>query len=471
LFKSWCALTGSCSSCSAMTQAENGNRELARTAPNADTQRKEMSTPLTGTPGAGASLGGSSTSSQPGGGQELWNLLVLSFNFSVYFAFRSGCLIVLPLTSKLLLADTLHHEAMSPLYQLPMALWFVMDIIVATPNARFQQKNGRRAGLCLGGIAALCGCCMAFLTLRFVSDGMTAFILLNVAVAMLSVVGMSEFVKYAAAEACTQPESRSKVVSRVIGGGAILSAFGPFSSTIAAGLVEGEPVHSYAFFFVLLGAFVCLSTAGVSTLRLPEVAAPGATAEAPPLCSILSRTEVWTAILAQVTVQFTMVTPMSATPLAMENILGLHPKNYLISACIVTHVVSMFLPGFFTGNLVRCFGTLRVILVGLILQACCPLIFILFDLTSYTFFAALVALGVGWNLAFVAGTLLLLDSHSLVERMKVSSCNETLRFVANGTGAILSSSIPFKLLAYICLCGLAFTVLLIVGLMIRNRRR
>eukprot|EP00971_Amphidinium_carterae_P220188 4371124-Amphidinium_carterae.4 len=48
-----------------------------------------------------------------------------------------------------------------------------------------------------------------------------------------------------------------------------------------------------------------------------------------------------------------MVTPMSATPLAMENRLGLSPKSYLVSACIVSHVVSMFLPGFFTGAVLQ----------------------------------------------------------------------------------------------------------------------
>mmetsp|Transcript_62196 Transcript_62196/g.115434 ORF Transcript_62196/g.115434 Transcript_62196/m.115434 type:complete len:453 (-) Transcript_62196:57-1415(-) len=426
---------------------------------NGAADRKALSLPLTGS---------APEESQQSGSQEVWNLFMLSFNFSVYFAFRSGCLIVLPLTCKSLLADALDGATMSPLFQLPMALWFCMDILVATPNARFQQAYGRRAGLCLGGVGALIGCGVAFVTLRFIEDGVTAFVMLNIAVVLQSVVGMSEFVKYAAAEACSNPASKSKVVSRVIGGGAILSAFGPFSSTIAAGLDPDRPVHSYAWFFVLLGGFVCLSTAAVSTLKLPPVAAGGEIA-APPLLSILARTEVWTAILAQVTVQFTMVTPMSATPLAMENRLGLSPKSYLVSACIVSHVVSMFFPGFFTGNIIRCLGSLKVILIGLFLQAGCPLLFIIFGFNEVNFFAALVMLGVGWNLAFVAGTLLLLDSHSPLERTKVTSCNETLRFMANGIGAIISSSIPFDVLSYICLAGLGFTALLVIGLMIRNR--
>eukprot|EP00971_Amphidinium_carterae_P127181 2520326-Amphidinium_carterae.1 len=46
------------------------------------------------------------------------------------------------------------------------------DILVATPNARFQQAYGRRAGLCIGGMGALIGCGIAFVTLRFVEDSL-----------------------------------------------------------------------------------------------------------------------------------------------------------------------------------------------------------------------------------------------------------------------------------------------------------
>jgi len=170
--------------------------------------------------------------------------------------------------------------------------------------------------------------------------------------------------------------------------------------------------------------------------------------------------------VAQVTVQFAMVTPMSGVPLVMtDRIPGMHPADFRISGCIVVHVLAMFVPGFFVGDIIALLGELRVMGMGLLLQASCMIV-CLTGSTIFQFYVGLCLLGVGWNLAFVSGTLLLVKSHTAPERTTVTSLNETLRFAANGVAVLLSSSLQWETLMYICVVSL-----LPAGVVILLRRR
>merc|ERR1712182_58846 len=113
---------------------------------------------------------------------------------------------------------------------------------------------------------------------------------------------------------------------------------------------------------------------------------------------------------------------MSATPLTMVEHLHLKPSSFLVSGCIVAHVLSMFIPGLFTGNIIGAIGKFPVMGVGIIFQAACALI-TLWGYQTANFYVGLILLGAGWNFAFVASTMLLLSSHAPEERTKVTSFN------------------------------------------------
>merc|ERR1711941_39809 len=103
---------------------------------------------------------------------------------------------------------------------------------------------------------------------------------------------------------------------------------------------------------------------------------------------------------------------------------------------------SMFAPGLITGSLVGKLGVLTMMYLGITLQAVCAVIcWVWQDLAS--FYGGLSLMGIGWNFAFVSGTVLLLKSHTLEERAQVSSANETLRFLANAVGVLLSSALAW----------------------------
>jgi MFS family permease len=125
---------------------------------------------------------------------------------------------------------------------------------------------------------------------------------------------------------------------------------------------------------------------------------------------------------------------MTATPLAILDC------NYVFgdAAFIIQwHVVGMYAPGFFTGNLIRRFGSLVIIQAG----AVCTLVCLLFGLTGIDlmthFWPALVLLGIGWNFMFVGATTLLTENYRPSEQARVQAINE---FAVFGTVAVASLS-------------------------------
>lgn len=380
---------------------------------------------------------------------ETRNMIMLSLYFTVYFGFRSGCLIVLPLSCKMLLVDWLDGEEFSPFYQFPLALWFCMDVVIAAPNAIFMNRYGRRAGFLVGSVCAFVASISAFLTLRFVQHKLVAFVLLNLSIALMSVIGMAEYVKYAAAEACADDARRGKAVSRVITGGAILSIASPFTSSFAAQINSSDELRGYAYYFLIMSGLAFVAICASWSLRLPPVSQVN-TKCSTPLSVMFARTDVWSSVFVQVVVQFIMVTPMSGTPLGMVNHLGLPSSSLWISGCIVSHVLSMFLPGLFTGHFIGAVGKYPVMCLGIGLQLLCMVVMLL-GYSVLNFYVSLIILGVGWNFAFVSSTILLLSSHTQEERPKVTAVNETLRFLANAIASILSSTLKWDDLSYTCL--------------------
>lgn len=87
----------------------------------------------------------------------------------------------------------------------------------------------------------------------------------------------------------------------------------------------------------------------------------------------------------------------------------------------------MFLPSLFSGFLLERLGVVRVMLGGVAaLFACVVIATVGRELMDY--WAALVLLGVGWNLLFVGGTVLLTRSHLPAERFKAQAANEFIIF-------------------------------------------
>jgi MFS family permease len=103
---------------------------------------------------------------------------------------------------------------------------------------------------------------------------------------------------------------------------------------------------------------------------------------------------------------------MAATPLAMQ-ICNLPFEDAAL--VLEWHVIGMFAPGFFTGHLIRRFGTLQIMAVGVLLNAGCIAV-ALSGVELHQFLVALFLLGVGWNFLFTGSTTLSLQAYRPEEK-------------------------------------------------------
>jgi MFS family permease len=105
---------------------------------------------------------------------------------------------------------------------------------------------------------------------------------------------------------------------------------------------------------------------------------------------------------------------MAATPIAMQ-VCGLPFSDAAL--VLEWHVIGMFAPGFFTGHLIKRFGTLPIMAAGLALNVTCVLV-ALSGVNLHQFLIALFLLGVGWNFLFTGSTTLALSAYRPEEKDK-----------------------------------------------------
>ena len=82
--------------------------------------------------------------------------------------------------------------------------------------------------------------------------------------------------------------------------------------------------------------------------------------------------------------------------------------------------------GLFTGHLIQRFGTLRVMVAGVLLNLACVAI-ALTGLELERFLAALLLLGIGWNFLFTGATTLLTTTYQPHERTRAQGAMGLLR--------------------------------------------
>ena len=131
---------------------------------------------------------------------------------------------------------------------------------------------------------------------------------------------------------------------------------------------------------------------------------------------------------------------MTATPIAMLDC----GHEFAAAAFVIQwHSLGMFAPSFVTGHLISRLGLTRIMLTGVVLLLLCSLIN-LSGLATLNFWAANVALGVGWNFLFVGATTLLTRTYGGAERAR--SKHLTISRVRHGnaisfaSGAMLSGA-------------------------------
>ena len=161
---------------------------------------------------------------------------------------------------------------------------------------------------------------------------------------------------------------------------------------------------------------------------------------------------------------------MTSTPLAMAGCgFAFADSSLVISA----HIIGMFAPSFFTGNLITRFGTLRIMLVGILINVICVGVD-LAGLHFLNFAVGLFLLGVGWNFMFIGATTLLTQTHEPSERAKIQGFNDFLIFGTITMAALSSGNllhffgwqiVNYGVLPFLCI------VLVLVLWLVRSEAR
>jgi MFS family permease len=132
---------------------------------------------------------------------------------------------------------------------------------------------------------------------------------------------------------------------------------------------------------------------------------------------------------------------MTATPLEMHT---LHGFTLGETAWVIqSHIIAMYLPSLFTGFLIDRLGLQRMMLAGVgCLLACVGLGIASQALLEY--WGALVLLGVGWNLLYVGGTVLLTRSYRPAERFKAQALNDFTIFGIQTVTSFSAATVLFR---------------------------
>lgn len=242
--------------------------------------------------------------------------------------------------------------------------------------------------------------------------------------------------RFAAAE-LVEPSFKERAISWVLAGGIIGAVAGP---NLASATRDALPVAFAGAYAALVGVAM-LSLFTISFIDFPPLPLPSASRPGRPLREI-ARQPVFIVAVAACSLGYgVMNLLMAATPIAMSQCA--HPFS---SAALVLewHVLGMFVPSFFTGSLIRRFGCLPVMGVGVALNAACIAV-ALSGVDVMRFAVALTALGVGWNFLFIGGTTLFTQAYRPEERTTAQAAMDTVIFTTMtvtsfSSGAIVTTS-------------------------------
>lgn len=301
---------------------------------------------------------------------------------------------------------------------------YVVGGALSTPLvARTQSAFGRQASFQIG-LAVAFGSALLCAWAAMVGD----FWLLVAATVIAGYYSANgQLYRFAAAELAV-PEFREKAVSLVLAGGLVGAVLGPNLASRTRNLLEVP----FAGAYLSLAVVALVSMALMAFMRFPPVPPKKAGASTGRPLSVIMRQPVFIVATAGAALGYgVMNLLMAATPLAMQTCGFEFDDAALV---LEWHVIGMFAPGFFTGHLIKRFGVLTIMGVGVALNVLCVAI-ALSGVSLHQFLIALFLLGVGWNFLFTGSTTLSLEAYTPEEKDRAQAA---INFFVFATMALTS---------------------------------
>ncbi|HEX3860736.1 MAG TPA: MFS transporter [Stellaceae bacterium] len=306
---------------------------------------------------------------------------------------------------------------------LPIAVQMTGMMSATIPMALLMARIGRRPGFWIGASLGATGAAVAAIAV-FHAD----FVLFCVGTFLLGTYnGTAQQYRFAASEAADEG-FRSKAISLVLAGGVVSAVFGPETAKWSSELFA--PVL-FAGCYVVIIALCFAAALLLCFIDIPKPPPLLLSNRGRPLARIAAQPTFIAAVVAAMVGYGVMALVMTATPIAM---LGCGHVFGDAAFVLQWHALGMYAPSFVTGHLIARFGVVRILMTGAALfLVCCGVN--LAGLTVANFWAANVALGMGWNFLFVGATTLLTRTYTPEEKGKVQALNDFLVF---GTVAMSS---------------------------------
>ena len=321
------------------------------------------------------------------------------------------------ITSQIMMKDSLAT--------VPMTLMIIGIAISAPIASRFMSIWGRQKGFLFSSLLsclALTLCSIAIFLENFYVFALGNFL-----------IGSSQaFIhqyRFAASESVTK-----EFIPRSI---SIILLLGIVSALLSSNFAE-----YFKDFFpnnLFLGSYIFLSfTAIIPFFVLPfynetKTSKNQSKFEIETIFKLLKNIKIIQSIVSAGLGYFTMAIIMTATPLHMH----LVNKFTLFETSIVIqlHVIGMFLPSLFSGDLIKRFGNTNIIYAGVIILLLSILTNTFFDF-YYSYMLGLILLGIGWNFLFVSGSSLLVVSYEEKDRFTAQGLNDFIVFSTQGIGSL-----------------------------------
>ena len=327
--------------------------------------------------------------------------------------------------------------------------------------ARSQARWGRKVSFQIGLLVALFSALLCAAALHL--GNFWLLVAATVIAGYYSANG--QLYRFAAGELAT-PEFREKAVSLVLAGGLIGAIVGPNLANQTRDTL-GTPFLGAYLSLAVVAALSMLLMAGI---RFPyEVPRKKGDASGRPL-SVIMRQPVFIVATAGAALGFgVMNLLMAATPLAMQ-VCGMPFSDAAL--VLEWHVIGMFAPGFFTGHLIKRFGVLPIMGVGVVLNLMCIAV-ALSGQDLHQFLIALFLLGVGWNFLFTGSTTLAMEAYRPEEKDKaqaaINFCVFAVMALTSFASGALVTTQGWELLNLGSLFPVALTGVALVWLALKRR--
>ena len=345
---------------------------------------------------------------------------------------------------------------------LPLMAYVVGGAMSTPLVTRTQIRFGRKVSFQLGlGVAVLSAllCCYAAYSKNF-------WLLVAATVVAGYYNANAQLYRFAAAELAA-PGFKEKAISLVMAGGLLGAVLGPNLASRTRSLTDVP----FAGAYLALAAVALLAMALLAYVTFPPTPIKTSATGGRPLGDIMRQPVFVVAAAAGALGYGVMNLLMAATPIAMQ-ICGLPFTD--VAWVLEWHVIGMFAPGFFTGHLIKRYGTLPIMAIGLALNMACVII-ALSGVEFRQFLVALFLLGLGWNFLFTGATTLALTAYRPEEKDKAQGalnfCVFAVLAISSLTSGVLVTTRGWALLNMGSLLPLGLTALLLGWLAMQQRNR